>query len=222
MFRGGVGLIVAGLAGGVVSSTATVAAMGERVRGGSGSATAAACVVMLASVASTAELAVIVGVLSPALLARVAWPLASAAAVGLVLAVLFGLARRSERVDAVRLAGSRPFEPWAAIRLVGLIAVVILVAAIVQDQLGRESVPWMAALSGLVDVHAAAAAVAQLVASGRTGLTAGAAALLAAQAASALFKTAIAASRGGARYGIRVGAGLTLVSLAFLAAMAVN
>lgn len=212
----GVGLLLAGLAGGVISSTATVATMGERIRRGEGSAVAAACVAMFSSVASAAELAVVVGVVSPMLLAQVAWPLAASAAGGALIAGAYGVVQGRERVDAARLAGRRPFDLWAAIRLVGMIAGVMAIAAFVQGQLGRASLPWTAALTGLADVHAAAAAVAQLVAAGTAEPVPASRAILAAFAASSAFKTVLAVSRGSWAYGFRVGLGLAVMACAYL------
>lgn len=71
----GRGLLLAGLLGGFVSSTATIAAMGQRARADARSAAFALGAALWSNVATIVQLALLVAVLSPSLLRVLALPL---------------------------------------------------------------------------------------------------------------------------------------------------
>nr|WP_175429285.1 DUF4010 domain-containing protein [Lysobacter enzymogenes] len=75
------GLPIAGLAGGFVSSTATVAAMAERARIQPSLAPLAASAALMSNIATVLQLALVLGLFSPALLA---WAVPALAGAGLV------------------------------------------------------------------------------------------------------------------------------------------
>jgi uncharacterized membrane protein (DUF4010 family) len=205
-FGSRVGLAIAGLAGGFVSSTATIAAMAERARRTPSVAATAASAGLMSNVATIIQLAVVLAALSPPLVALAAAALSSWRSFG-------------SPVDAGTFAGKRPFEPMAVLRFVGMLAAIILLAGILRSALGKESLVWVMALSGLADVHAAAAAAAQATASGHADLDQAALGLLAAFMANSLLKCMIALVKGGMAYAIRLVPGIAAMMAAFAALM---
>ncbi|NID14619.1 MgtC/SapB family protein [Luteibacter yeojuensis] len=212
------GLAIAGLAGGFASSTATVLAMGERAREDPSLTTIAAGAAILANVGSLAQMAVVVGSLAPDLLSRLAYPLLAA---GLTAACWAAVAAWRADATAVptRLAGSRPFRPGSVLQFVFVLAGVLLLTAIVRAWLGSGSLPWLMVPSGIADIHAAAAAAAQGVASGQIDPTLAAACVLIAYASSAAFKCVLAYAKGGKTYALRVAPGTLAVLAAFAATL---
>ena len=104
------GLLLAGLAGGFASSTATIASMGAMSKKNPRLAMACAGAGVVSNVSTIVQLAVISAALSPELL-QVLWPPVAAAGVAIVL-FAFGAtwATRNLAVDDARIAG-RAFEP---------------------------------------------------------------------------------------------------------------
>ncbi|MEN9888492.1 MAG: hypothetical protein RL559_529, partial [Pseudomonadota bacterium] len=113
------GVPVAGFFSGFVSSTAVVAAMGQRVRGGQSDVLPAAASALLANLASLVLLAAVVGAVSPALLTTMRGPLV-AAGLALTLVALAAL-RRIDR-DGVEAAAGRAFKLTHALAIAGIIA----------------------------------------------------------------------------------------------------
>ena len=212
------GLALAGLAGGFVSSTATIAAMADKARAAPALAPAFAGAALLSNVATVVQLAVVIGALSPALLARATIPLAAAGLTAVLAALLFGWRALASTADDIDLAGKRPFQPLHVLAFVGILAAIVLGAAIARRWLGDSSLPWVLAASGLVDVHAAAASAAQLVAAGQVGTQAAMVAVAAALAANSLLKCLMAILKGGRNYALRVVPGILLMVVSFVVA----
>jgi len=221
LFGANLGLALAGLAGGFVSSTATIAAMGSRARTTPELGAAYASAGLASNVATIGQLAIVLGTLAPQLLARAAAPLIASGATAAVVAMVFGwrhwTAAHGQR--GVDLAGKRPFEPLHVLTFVGIIALVMLVSAIAKAWLGDRSLPWVLAASGLADVHAAAASAAQLVSAGQIDQPLALVAIAAALAANSLTKCVLAAVNGGRAYALRLVPGICAMVAAFVLAM---
>jgi len=142
-------------------------------------------------------------------------PLAAAGAVAVLAALVSSRHLLADREQVRALAGTRPFEPLAAIRFVALLAGVMVVAAMAREWLGPGSTAGVMALSGLIDVHAAAASAAQLDAVGRIGRQDAALGILAALAANSTLKCAMAFLKGTPAYAWRVAPGTLAMALAF-------
>lgn len=219
VFGSKLGLAVAGLAGGFVSSTATIAAMGDKAKASPKLTPAFASAGLISNVGTIVQLAIVLGTLSPALLARATWPLVAAGVVALAAATLSSWrAFASTRKDA-DLAGKRPFEPVRVLVFVGILAGIMLLAAIARHWFGERSLPWVLAASGLADVHAAAASAAQLVSSKQVGVDPALVAITAALATNSLMKCLIATLKGGRAYAWRLVPGVVLMVVAFFVAM---
>jgi uncharacterized membrane protein (DUF4010 family) len=199
------GMPLAAFFSGFVSSTAVVVSTGQRVRGGHSDALPAAACALLANLASLALFAGVLGAASPALLVTMRWPLALAG-LGLLLVVLSAL-RRIESDGAETPAG-RAFKLSHAMGMASIIALMSLLAAWLQHVFGNVGVLVAALCVAWVEVHAAAASIAQLIQSG--GMTPEFAqwSLVAVLASSAVAKTVLAMASGGIRYGLTVGLGL--------------
>lgn len=209
------GLAIAGLAGGFVSSTATIAAMGDKARAEPALTPAFASAGLVSNVGTVVQLAVVLAALSPPLLRHAAAPLLAAGAVAVAAAALSSLRAFGTGLDGHRLAGRRPFEPRHALAFVAIVAGVMLLAAIAQRMLGDDSLPWVLAASGLADVHAATASAAQLVAGGRVDQELALLAMTAALATNSLMKCVMAVLRGGRAYAWRVVPGIVAMVVVF-------
>ena len=216
-FGSTLGLALAGLAGGFVSSIATIAAMGDRAKASPQSSASFASAGLLSNVGTIIQLTVVFAALSPELLRHAAWPLAASGVVAVSAAVVASWRAFSTSNDGHSLAGNRPFEPRRVLAFVTILAAILLLAAIARHWLGAGSLPWILAASGLADVHAAAASAAQLVTTGQVDQERALVAVLAALATNSLMKCVVAVLRGGRHYAMRVVPGIVLMVVAFAA-----
>jgi uncharacterized membrane protein (DUF4010 family) len=213
------GLPVAGFAGGFVSSTATVAAMADLAKSAPTRRRAFASAALASNVGTIVQLAVVLGALAPPLLRLAALPLVAAGAVAVVAALVSIVGSGGGRDgDAAKLL-SRPFEPRKVLGFVALLAAIMLFAALMQRVLGERSLPWVLAVTGLGDVHAAAASAAQLVAAKQVSTDVALWALLAALATNSAMKGGFAWLRGGPRFALLVVPWIALMVGAFAATL---
>jgi uncharacterized membrane protein (DUF4010 family) len=147
----------------------------------------------------------VLGAASPALLVAMRWPLVLAG-LGLLLVVIAAL-RRIEG-DGAETPTGRAFKLTHAMGMASVIALMSLLAAWLQHVFGNVGVLVAALCVAWVEVHAAAASIAQLIQSGGMAPEWAHWALVAVLASSALAKTALAMASGGIRYGLTVGLGL--------------
>jgi uncharacterized membrane protein (DUF4010 family) len=204
------GLLLAGAAGGLVSSTAvTLANAAAAAKGGPAGALAAGSLVAGAvSCLRTAGLALLVAPMAGRLLA----PALLAAAVGMgVVAAL--LARRQATVADGPAAPANPFEIAAVLRMALLLAGVAAAAKFGAERLGGGAVLLIAAVTGLTDVDAITLSVPALAPATITEAVA-AQAVAVAVASNVLAKAAYALALGSARHALWVvlGSALGLVA----------
>ena len=210
------GLLLAGFAGGFASSSATIAGLGVRARQQPALASVCAGGAVLSNVSTILQLGVVVGVLSMPLL-RTLWPALVLA--GGAIALFAVVAARASQVQAMTQeeasAPGRMLEPRRALLFMLVVAAVLLVSAWVQAWLGDAALDATLALSGLADVHAAAASAAQLVATGRITADVALPGIALALAANSLVKLGLAWASGGRDYALRLVPGITAMVLAF-------
>lgn len=217
------GLLVAGLASGFASSTATVGAMGMLARRSPEYATPAATAALLSNVSTVVQLAVVTGVIEPALLAAIAWPLAaSGGAIVLFAAAAVWRGRGMRAPEAAAGIGGRAFQPRHALVFVAVVAGVLLVSAATLAWFGNTAVTTALAISGFADAHAPAVSAARLVGTGQIPLHTGALAVALGLAANSASKTVLAAASGGAAYTWRLLPGLIAMVGAFSIALALG
>lgn len=208
------GLLLAGAAGGLVTSTAvTLANAAAAARGGPARGLAAGALVAGAvSCLRTAALALMV---APGT-GEALWPALLAAAVAMGgLALLLAL-RRGSVADGPSAPGN-PFEIGSVLRMALLLAGVGAAAKFGAERLGGAAVIVIAAVTGLTDVDAITLSV-PLLAPATITTTLAAQAVAVAVASNIIAKAAYGAALGNARYGLLFGAG-SLLGLAAGAAV---
>lgn len=213
LFGARLGLVLAGVLGGLVSSTATIAGMGQRARNDPASTRLCIAAALASNVATLVQLALILALVSPATLAALAWPLLGAAGATALICVVAVLRAGRGPADAGAASGfGRPFVLSHALAFALIVALALLGAAALQDWLGPRGAFAAAAFGGFADVHAATLAVGQLAATGTLAPAQAAQAIVVAFTANALFRC-LAALSGGRAFGRPVAAGLVAINL---------
>ncbi len=187
------GSLVAGMVGGLVSSTATTLSFARRTRAGSEQTSVhatglAAQAIVVASTVSLPRLIVLVAIVAPAQAMAIAAPLGVLFAWMTVLCALAWL--RSRRDAAGELPEvANPAELKAALIFGALFALVTLAVAFVKDRFGDAGLYPVAAVSGLTDMDAIALSTANLAADKRLGGDTAAQVILVAQLSNLAFKS---------------------------------
>lgn len=201
------GLPLAGFLAGFASSTAAVAGFGQRARAEPGHVAPAAAGALFANLGSLSLFVAVIGTGAPQLLRLAALPLlaAGAALLGFALA---GMMRQEPLRSLPEGGKARAFHLSHALLLVGLMALLLVVSALLQARFGSAGVIAAAAAVALVEVHAAAASLAQLAAQQQLGLAAASWGLVLLVLVASLAKSVLAFVSGGSGYGWRVATGL--------------
>lgn len=211
------GLALAGLGGGFVSSSATIAAMGARARADGGVLRPAVAGAAASTVSTFVQLAVLVGTASPPLLVTLAWPLGAGGLVAAIYAVIQTLRARRAEPDAVK---GRAFRLPTAILFGSLVTVIGFVSTAARAWLGAAGTIATAAIAGFADAHSSTAAVASMTASGQIEQRSAVLAVLLALTTNTVTKGVLAATSGPRRYALLVNTGLVLVlGVTWLAAL---
>ncbi|MCW5745783.1 MAG: MgtC/SapB family protein [Alphaproteobacteria bacterium] len=207
------GVALAGLAGGLASSTAATLAFARMARQQPAAAPLLAGGILLAGIVMLVRVIAIAGALNAALIVPLLWPLGAGAVIfGLPCLVIFGRLRDGAGAPT-QLAMRNPFELGTVLKLAGFIAILMLVARIVVDRLGEQALLVVAMISGLADVDALTLSLSRMSHDGISPATAVAGIALTA-GVNTLVKAVLAAVAGTLRTGVIVGA----TSLAAIAA----
>lgn len=219
------GILFAGAAGGLASSTATTLSFARFAAKAPQSATRLAAGAAVAGALSAARVLVIGSALAPAVV-----PMLASALVPLILVFLAGsvflMRRRSvEDASAPSLSLDNPLDLSAVLRFGALLGVVTLVSRVLLDQIGTASLFAVAGVSGLVDVDAITLSTVRLV-DGQVSAAMAAGVILLAVGVNMVAKVVLAIWAGGGGYGRALGA-ITAFALAagtavFLLASGVN
>jgi uncharacterized membrane protein (DUF4010 family) len=209
------GLPISGLAGGFISATATTGAMATHARKHPKEASGAIAGTLLANLATIVQLAIVLGLLAPALLNAAKYALGAA---GLAMAIGGGIAgwRAWHELDADhRPPRGRAFDIRAALMFVAVVAVILLISALLSKYFGQSGAMAAAAVGGLADAHAPAASVAQLNVAGSLDQRNAMIAITLALAANSLSKGVFGFVNGTRTFGLIVGLGLVMMVGAF-------
>lgn len=213
LFGARYGLPLAGAISGFISSTATIGAMGSRATKSKGLLPACVAGAVLSSVATIAQIALVVAATSMPTLITLSGPLllagGAAAAYGAVFTLL---AARNAGGDMVQSGGV--FSLKTALAFGSVLAIILVISAALQERFGGAGVLLAAVVAGLLDTHAAAISVATLVTSGRITPEDAVVPILSALTSNTLSKIIIAVTSGGWAFALRVVPGLVLVALA--------
>ena len=206
------GLRLSGLLSGFVSSTATIAALGSRVRKEAQTLSLLAQAAGLSTVATWVQAMLILAALAPAELGRMVPVLAAGAGSAfLTLGVLSrwgGAAASADGAQAapVALAQGSALRWREAVSVAVFLLLVSGMVAWAQAHLGAGGVLSGAALGGLADAHAPVAALAALRSAGGLSAELLGQGLLLAFASNSLTRTVTAALAGGPAFALRVAA----------------
>jgi uncharacterized membrane protein (DUF4010 family) len=158
----GAGLVLAGLLGGLISSTATTVTYSRRARNSPETSAVSALVITVASATVFVRLLLIIAVASPAFLRHAAPPLALMLVIFVVTAGTAWWRQRSQSSPEVTLE-QNPAELKVALLFGLLYAGVLFVVAAAKEKFGSAGLYVLAGISGLTDVDAITLSSVQLV-----------------------------------------------------------
>lgn len=203
------GLPLSGFAAGFASSTATIAAMGQRAKDDADNLPGAVAGAALSTVSTFIQMALLLAVVSPA----VAWAMAPALIAGGVTAGAYGLwftwtAMRTGTESSYE-SGSA-FSLKTALLLAATLCIMLVAAAFLQQRIGGTGVLAGAALAGFADTHAAAISVASLMNAGDFVAVDAISPILAAMTCNGVTKLVMAFGAGAPAFAARVAPGIVL------------
>lgn len=204
------GTALAGVLGGVISSTATTISYARQTKTEPDLAGTAVVIVWVASGVVFIRILLEIAAVSPTFLPVAAGPLLVMLALFTVLAAVVW--RSATTPGESPLEPGNPSELKPAVLFGALYAFVLFVVAAGQDLLGDVGLYAAAAVSGLTDVDAITLSTSQLVESGRLPATTGWRLVLIAILSNLVFKLAMAATLGSREFARRLG-GLGAVAL---------
>jgi uncharacterized membrane protein (DUF4010 family) len=213
----GRGVAVAGMAGGLASSTAATAAMSRLAREHPSQIGASAAGAIFANAVMAPRIIAVIAVINPML----AWRLAPPVVAGGVLFALAGvfLLRRSERPAESRgFSVGNPLDLMAVLKFGALLASVMILSRLATHFAGSAGAYALAVISGIVDVDAIGLTMARLGAT-EIGIKAAAGAVLLALLSNTASKVVMGWVIGGAAMGQRLAAASALAIAGALAAL---
>lgn len=211
------GIIVAAVAGALVSSTAVTIGLSRLPGRNAQQVRLVGAGIALASAVMLVRTLVIVAVVNRTLVLPLLPAMLAAMAVGLLIAAV--MLRRAGHVASADFGLKNPFEFWMAVQFGALLAAVSLAAAAARAWLGAPGVLALAGLSGLLDVDAVTLTIGRTAANPVTARDA----ILMAIVANTVLKAAVAIynSRGTLTGPVLVGLGGQVAALAAVALLTV-
>jgi uncharacterized membrane protein (DUF4010 family) len=209
----GVGLPLAGLASGFISSTATIGAMGARARQAPDFLASAVAAAVLSTVATVVQMALVIAATSMPTLRAMSVALIFSALSAVAYGAVFTLYAMRLRAGEQPQAG-RAFRIEAALGFAAILSGILVLSAALREWFGEIGIIVAAALAGFVDTHSAAISVASLVSSGKMSASAAVIPILAGLSTNTISKVILAAAGGGRSFSVRVVPGLIIVALA--------
>jgi uncharacterized membrane protein (DUF4010 family) len=208
-----IGLALAGLFSGFVSSTATIGAMGSRTRARPELYRGAVAGAAASSIATVVQLGIVVGLVSMQTLQALVPSLILAGLTAMAYAGLFTLRSLRDTTQGQVPAG-RPFSPKTAVFFVLIVGLALAISTALTYWLGDRGLLLATGVAGFGDSHAAAIAAASLAASGKTEVPLAAIAVLIGFSTNAVSKTVVAFSLGDRRFAFQLLPGIVLMVLA--------
>ncbi|WP_313674589.1 DUF4010 domain-containing protein [Mycolicibacterium sp.] len=212
------GLLLTGLAGGFVSASATTASMGRLSRTAGLRAPLASA--LAASLATFAQLILVIAYVDPQVLRRL-WPpvLAGALVLTAVAMYVYRGAGREVHDRAAHVPAERPFALRPALILAAVLVSALMLGRWGADVFGPRGAVLAAFGAGLADAHAGSVAAATLSAKGDITVGVALAAISAALASNTIVKIVLAFTSGGRRFGLLFAAAIAGPAVVFAAAM---
>jgi uncharacterized membrane protein (DUF4010 family) len=213
------GGLLAGVAGGLVSSTAATVDFARKAKAAPAQMRLQLAGALAASTMMFLRVVVIVVLFGPGLLDRLAAPLIAAAVVSAGVAFAYGRSDIGAAGEGEAGIYRNPFELVPVLLFAALLAVILVVSKALVSVFGGGGAIGLAAAVGLADVDAITLSVTQL-RNGSVAAFQAELAILVAVVANSLSKTGIALVIGGPQFGLRYG-GASLLAVAVGAAVAV-
>ena len=208
-----VGLPIAGLASGFISSTATIGAMAARAAKTADVLAAAVAAAVLSTIATIVQMAIVLAATSMTTLRILSVPLICAGLAAIVYGAIFTIQALQQKTESEAQSG-RAFSLTAAIAFALTLSGILVASAALQEWFGETGIVAAAALAGFVDTHSAAISVASLVASGKMSAADAVFPILAGLSTNTISKMLLAGFSGGRSFALRVIPGLIFVALA--------
>lgn len=203
------GLPLAGLAGGFVSSSATIAAMGAKAKENGEGMQGAIAAATASSVATFVQMAILVTAASPALMGPTMWiPLAAGGAAALVFAALYAFRSAQNHKDVA--PPGRAVDLRGALVFAVLVTIVSIGSTLIGREVGALGVVIAATIAAFADTHASAASVASVHAAGQLAAGAATIAVLACMSTNSVTKVVLAVVSGPRAYWLPVATGVVL------------
>jgi len=212
------GIAVTGLVGGLASSTAATLAFSRKSREMPELSSSCSLANILACTVMLARVAVLVGVISPVLLAELWMPLLVMAVPGILYSLGYFLANRhgDDTMQAPRI--SNPLSLSIAIKFAVLYAIVVFLVKFMVTYRPGAGLLWVSFISGLTDMDAIALSIANTANTGTLDAVLCAKAVVIGAVSNTALKTAFALSLGSPGLRARTGGVLGATLLAGLAA----
>jgi len=191
-----VGVLLSGIAGGLVSSTAVTLSMARLAHEYPERRRLFAAAIMLASGIMMLRVIVLVAIVNIELLALVALPLVLAALAQALIAGYFADWTWQDSPPEKPLDLKNPFDLVTVLQFGALLAVIMAFAQLMSEWAGSEGAIGFAALSGLADVDAISLSLARLAPDGLSSSSA-AIAILVAVVSNSIAKIALGVTAGG-------------------------
>lgn len=195
------GVLIAGLLGGLVSSTATMLVHARQAQQSTEPIQAGSTIVVVSNLTVLIRLMVIGAIAAPAIAGRLSLVLGSGLLGGLLIALPM---RKVEQTDSHMAVTSNPTELKTALGFAAMYSLVLLAAAWLNNELGQVGLYAVALLSGATDVDAITLSSLHMYSQERLQAIPTMIAIVLAVAANTIFKLLLAFSIGGRHFGLRV------------------
>lgn len=212
IFGGRLGILIASLAGGLVSSTVVTLTWSRLMRNNPAQWRLFAGGIIVACAVMFLRVLVLAAVIAPQLLPRLGAGLVLAAFLTFAGAAVI-LRRQGQKAPSVELTLENPFELGMALRFGALLAAMMVLVAVLQNSVGDAGLYILALVGGTVDVDAATASFARSLHEGLSVNT-GSLAIAVAIASNSLFKSVVAYIIGGKKIGLAVTGSLLIATAA--------
>ena len=188
------GIVLGGILGGTISSTATAVSFAKRSRHAPSSVRAAAAVIMISTAVSIVRVVVEMAVVGQSFLLESIVPMSVLVAVAVLLCVAswFGSRRTVEAMPEQ----DNPTELRSALIFGALYAIILFAVAATKEHFERSGLFVVAVLSGLTDMDAITLSTSRLVSAGRLTAETGWKVIVAAAMANMAFKAGLVAILG--------------------------
>ncbi len=199
------GVVLGGILGGLISSTATTVAYARRIKDNPEAASLAAITIVIASSVAAARVIVEVAVVAPNILGAVAPPLGALCLFMVMISIAMLMFDKTPG-DAMP-EQENPAGLKSALLFGAIYALIVFATAAVKERFGGQALYVVAVVSGVVDVDAITLSTAQLAAAGRVDTTTTWQVILIASLVNLVFKAGVALMLGSAKLFFRVALG---------------